>query len=110
MTAALLLLRANSAERRTLVCVISGIVTIGTTLGVATIGIPRHGPWIVAATAMMVALAVCSGFVAPAISASPVVRRCIELLECLALVAMVPLTCWVCGAYGNVSGLYSTWG
>jgi type VII secretion integral membrane protein EccD len=108
MTAALLLLRANSAERRTLVCVISGIVTIGTTLGVATVGIPRHGPWIVAATAMMVALAVCSGFVAPAISASPVVRRCIELLECLALVAMVPLTCWVCGAYGNVSGLYST--
>ena len=110
MTATLLLLRANSADRRTLVCVISGIVAIGTTLGFATVGIPQHGPWIVAATAMMVALAMCSGFVAPAISVSPVVQRCIELVECLALVAMVPLTCWVSGAYGTVSSLYSTWG
>ena len=31
------------------------------------VGVPHHGPWIAAATAMMVALAVCSGFVAPAI-------------------------------------------
>jgi type VII secretion integral membrane protein EccD len=110
MTATLLLLRANSADRRTLVCVISGIVAIGTTLGFATVGVPHHGPWIVAATATMVALAVCSGFVAPGISVSPVAQRCIELVECLALVAMVPLTCWVCGAYGTVSSLYSSWG
>jgi type VII secretion integral membrane protein EccD len=110
MTATLLLLRANSADRRTLVCVISGIVAIGTTLGFATVGVPQHGPWIVAATAMIVALAMCSGFVAPAISVSPVVQRCIELVECLALVVMVPLTCWVSGAYGTVSSLYSTWG
>jgi type VII secretion integral membrane protein EccD len=108
-TAALLLLRAHSDERRTLVCVISGIVTVGTTLGFAAIGTTGHGPWIAGTVAILVAAAACSGSVVPAISASPVARRCIELLECLTLAAMVPLTCWVCGVYGASSSLYPTW-
>jgi hypothetical protein len=45
------------------------------------------------------------GFVAPAIPLSPVVRRGVEVLECLALIATVPLTCWICGLYSAVRGL-----
>src|SRR5208283_530052 len=97
VTGALLLLRSRSSDRRRmLVFVISGIVIAGTTFGVAALRAPEHGPWVAAATAMLAAAAMYLGFVAPAISLSPAVRRGIELLECLALIAMVPLTCWIC--------------
>lgn len=105
-TGALLLLRSRSLDRRrTLVLVISGIVITATTFGVAAVSAPAHGPWIAAVTAMLAAAAIYLGFVAPAISLSPVVRRSVEVVECLALVAMVPLTCWICGLYGAVRGL-----
>ena len=53
---------------------------------------------------MLVAVALYLGFVAPRDS-SPVLRRIVELSECLALVAMAPLTCWICGFYGAVRAL-----
>lgn len=110
LTGTLLLLRANFVDSRTLPCVVTGVGTIGTTLGLVAAGAPQHAPWIAAATAMVVALALLLGFVVPVLTLSPVVRRSIELLECVALVAMVPLTCWVCGFYDAVRGLYPAWG
>jgi hypothetical protein len=59
---------------------------------------------------VLVAAAVCLGFVAPRISLSPVTRRSIELLESSILVAMVPLACWICGLYDTARGLHLTWG
>ena len=110
VTGSLLLLYARSMGRsRTLMFVVSGIVTTGITFGVIAASTPDHGPWIAAMTAMLAAAAIYLGFVAPAMSLSPVVRRSVELLECLALVAMVPLTCWICGLYGTVRGLNPTW-
>jgi type VII secretion integral membrane protein EccD len=110
VTGSLLLLYARSIDgRRTLLFVASGIVTTGTTFGVTAASTPDHGPWIAATTAMLVAAAIYLGFVAPAMSLSPMVRRSLELLECLVLVAMVPLTCWICGLYGTVRGLNPTW-
>ena len=101
-----LLLRARSADAKTaLVFVISGITTIGTTFAVSAAGAPGRGPWIAAVTAVLVAAAVCVQFVAPAMSPSPVLRRCVELSEHLALLAMAPLTCWICGLYGAVRAL-----
>jgi type VII secretion integral membrane protein EccD len=109
-TGAVLLLRANSMDRRrALVVVISGIVTIGTTFGLVAARNPQHGPWIAAVTALLAAGAVHFGFVAPAMSLSPLMRRGVELLEYLMLVAMVPLTCWICGLYGAVRALAPTW-
>lgn len=110
LTGSLLLLRVNSVDRRTLPCVVSGIVIIGTTLGIVAVSTPQHAPWIAAATAMLVALAVLLGFAITAMTPSPVARRGVEVLECVALVAMVPLTCWICGLYDAVIGLYPTWG
>lgn len=106
ITGALLLLRARSSDsRRMLAFVIAGIGVVGTTFGVAALSTPGHGPWVAAATASLVAAAMYLGFVAPAISLPPLARRSVEALEWLALVAMVPLTCWICGLYGAVRGL-----
>ncbi len=103
---ALLLLRARSADAKTtLVFVISGIAVIGTTFAVAAAGAPGCGPWIAAVTAMLVAAAVYVDLVAPTMSPSPVLRRCVELSEYLALIVMAPLACWICGFYGAVRAL-----
>jgi type VII secretion integral membrane protein EccD len=100
---ALLLLRTRHDRRRTLVFAVTGIITTGASFAVAAASAP--GPLIAAATATLAAVSVYLGFVAPAMSFSPVVRRSVELLELLALVAMVPLTCWICGLYDAVRGL-----
>ncbi|HEY2500102.1 MAG TPA: type VII secretion integral membrane protein EccD [Mycobacterium sp.] len=110
VTGSVLLLYARSmGTSRTLTFVISGIATTGITFGVIAASAPDHGPSIAAMTAMLAATAIYLGFVAPTMSLSPVVRRSVELLECLALVAMVPLTCWICGLYVTVRGLNLTW-
>jgi type VII secretion integral membrane protein EccD len=110
VTGALLLLHARCIDsRRTLIFVVGGIVTTGTTFAVTAVSTPDHGPWIAAMTATLAAAAIYLSCVAPAISLSPVVRRSVELLECLALIAMVPLTCWICGLYGTVRGLNPKW-
>lgn len=106
LTAALLLLRARSHidRRRVLMFMGTGIVTAGTTFAVLAADRAR-GPWIPAATATAAAAAIYLGFVAPTRSLSPVVRRGVEVLECLTLAAMVPLTCWICGLFSAVRGL-----
>jgi type VII secretion integral membrane protein EccD len=109
LTGALLLLRARSEDvRRVLVYATCGIAVTATTFGVVALGVPGHGAWIAAVTATLVAAAMYLGFVAPALSLSPVLRRGIDVLECLALIAMVPLACWICGVYGAVRGLHLT--
>jgi hypothetical protein len=75
------------------------------TFAVASASVPQHGPWIAAVAAMLVAIAAYAGFVAPTTSPSPVLRRSGELLECLTLVAIAPLACWICGLYNAVRGL-----
>jgi type VII secretion integral membrane protein EccD len=105
-TGALLLLRVRSAgAKTTLVFVISGIITVGATFAVCGAVAPGCGPWIAVVTAMLTGAAVYLGFVAPVMSPSPVLRRCVELTEYLALAAMAPLTCWICGFYGAVRAL-----
>jgi len=81
------------------------MVITATTFGVVAVRMPEQGAWIAALTAMLAAGAIYLGFVAPAISLSPVIHRSVEVLEWLALVAMVPLTCWICGLYSVGRGL-----
>jgi type VII secretion integral membrane protein EccD len=106
VTGALLLLRARSDDgRRALVFVGYGIAISATTFGVVALSMPRNGAWTAALTAALAAAAIYLGFVAPAISLSPVMRRGVDVLEWLVLVAMVPMTSWVCGLYSAVRGL-----
>jgi hypothetical protein len=41
----------------------------------------------------------------PATSANPLAHRAVEVLEYLALAAVVPLACWVSGLFASVRGL-----
>lgn len=105
LTGGLLLLRARSDDgMATLALAACGIAIAATTFGVVALGMPKHGASTAAATATLVAAVIYLGFVAPAISLSPLLARGVEALECLALVAMVPVTCWVCGLYSAVRG------
>jgi type VII secretion integral membrane protein EccD len=106
VTGASLLLRARCGDRgRTAVFVTAGITITATTFGVVTLGMPQHPAPMAAATATLAAAAVYLGFVTPAAARSPVLRRGVEVLECVALATMVPLTCWICGFYGAVRAL-----
>jgi type VII secretion integral membrane protein EccD len=103
VTGALLLLRAGSPDRtRMLVFSSSGIAAIATTFAVAAAAAPQYGPAIVAVTAVLAATAI---YLGSATSLSPVGRRGVELVQCVALVATVPLACWTCGLFTAVRGL-----
>ncbi|OBA80957.1 type VII secretion integral membrane protein EccD [Mycobacterium sp. 1164966.3] len=104
LTGAALLLRINDG-RNVIVYVVSGIATAGTTFAIVAVSLPTCGAWIAGMTALAAAAAIYLGFVAPAKPLAPVARRRIEVLECLVLVAMVPLTCWVCGLYSAVRSM-----
>lgn len=106
LTGALLLLRSRGADvRRRLVFAITGTTITATTFGAAALHSPGHASWVAAGSALAAAAAMCLGFVVPALSFSPAAHRGVELLESSALVAAVPLACWVCGLYGAVRGL-----
>jgi hypothetical protein len=45
------------------------------------------------------------GFANHSTTVSPVGQRGVELLEYLALAAVVPLACWVCELYGAARGV-----
>ncbi|MBW0012920.1 MAG: type VII secretion integral membrane protein EccD [Mycobacterium sp.] len=110
VTGGLLLLRARSDDgtsdrTRMVVFFIGGFAVVATTFGVVALSVPERTAWIATVTAMLAIAAICVGFIAPAVSLSPVVRRGMEVLEWLVLVAMVPLTCWICGLYGAIRRL-----
>ncbi|OBF60272.1 type VII secretion integral membrane protein EccD [Mycobacterium sp. 852002-50816_SCH5313054-b] len=108
LAGALLVLRAGRGDGRGgLVFATCGTAVIATTFAALARGAPS-GAWTAAMTAALVAAAMCLGFVASAAAPSPVLRRVADVLEGLALVAMVPITCWVCGLYGAVRGLSLT--
>jgi type VII secretion integral membrane protein EccD len=103
---ALLLLRARTADRRRrLVFTISGTTIVATTFAIAAANAPQYGPWTAAVTALLGAVPIYLGSVAPTVLLSPFARRSIKLLECVALVAIVPMTCWICGVFSAVRGL-----
>jgi type VII secretion integral membrane protein EccD len=104
LTGALLLMRSRGADlRRALVFVGAGMAVATTTFAVAAPGV--SGPGIATATATLACGAMLVGFVAPRVPLSPVARRAVAVSESAALVAAVPLTCWICGLYGVVRGM-----
>jgi len=50
------------------------------------------------------AAAVSTACSAGATTASPLTRRCVELVEYAALASLIPLACWVCGAFAAARG------
>ncbi|OCB23648.1 type VII secretion integral membrane protein EccD [Mycobacterium malmoense] len=109
ITGALLLLRARTSDgAKMLASASGGILVLTTTFGAAAMSTPGHGAWVAAATGTLAAAAIFLGFFAPDVSLPPLVHRSVDALEWLALVAMVPLACWICGLYGAVRGMNLT--
>ncbi len=100
-TGAVLLLRARSHLdfTKTLTLLVAGTATLSAAFLAAGAATQRPVS-MVAVIIVPVAVAMCLGFVVPALSFSPVGRRGVELLEYLGLIAIVPLACWTCGLYG----------
>lgn len=105
VTGAALLLRARGAPAGlSLILSTAGIVSAATTFGAMALLAPIPGPWIAGATVTSAAAALHLRVNAPAMACSPVVRRTVESLECVALVSLVPLTGWICGVYAAARG------
>lgn len=103
LTAAVLMLHARTDRARAPMYVIIGIGTLTTTFVIAAVDLPQQAPWIAALSAAAAAAAIYLGFVAPAVT--PVARRGVNAMGCIALAAVAPLACWTCGAFGAVRGL-----
>lgn len=101
----LLLLRQRShidAQRRVALAA-AGLCAVLATHLVAIRSAPEHAYWLCAATAL--AGTVTLRWTVSPISLNPVVRQSIQILEYLALAAVVPLAAWVTGGYGLVRTL-----
>jgi type VII secretion integral membrane protein EccD len=55
--------------------------------------------------AVLAAGAIWLGFDPPAAAGSAAVRRCLDLLDCVALVCVIPLACWSSGVFSAVRGM-----
>ncbi len=108
VSAAALLLRARWHTERCQIAalVTGGIAALSAALVAAAVTVPQHPLWLSATAAGLAVGALYLGFAAPALS--PLSRRGVELLEYLALAAMVPAACWICGCYGAARGLSLT--
>ncbi len=106
ITGAVLLLRTRSDAEltRALALCGAGTATVSATLFVAAAS--QHTEWLVTGIALLTGVVVCSAFVVPAATMSPVARRGLELLEYSGLAALVPLACCICGFYSAVRGVH----
>lgn len=103
--AAALLLRARSHTDASQIAalVAGGVAAMGLAVVGARAGAAWHPLWPAAVAVTLSCAAVAFGFAAP--ERSPLARRGAEVLEGVALGALVPLACWLCGVYGAVRGL-----
>lgn len=103
VTGAVLLLQARSHRDmpKTVALVVNATAALSAAFVAATVAVRPSILWLATTTAMLSAAA----FVVPTLRVSPVAQRGLELLERLALAALVPLACWICGLYGAARGL-----
>ena len=105
--AALLILRSRVYHHpiRRSALLLNGLLSITTVL----VGLRSVDPGLTAGVCgtatVLAAGAVWLGFAAPRAIDAPPVRRAVDLLDCLVLVATIPLTCWSSGVYEAVHGM-----
>ena len=101
---AVLMLRARLyvGVDRVLALVSCGILCVTVAFVILAVSVPRQASWAGVVSVIVGLGALCVAFGAPV---SPVSRRGVELLEYLAVAAVVPLACWVVDLYGAVRAL-----
>lgn len=107
LTGAVLLLRARAHRdlARSVALVICGTAALSAAVVTAAAAYPRHTAHIAAASMALAVIALWLSFANHSKTVSPVGQRGVELLEYLALAAIVPLACWVCELYGAARGV-----
>lgn len=105
VTGAVLLWHSRTDRSRAMMFAATGIATLTITFAIWAIAAPAHGPWIAALTATLTAGAIYLDLVAPRTRLSPATQRIVDSLGCLALITVVPVVCWTCGAFSTVRGL-----
>ena len=71
----------------------------------AVLSLPRHAHWVCLIAVVLAVGSVCLTVADLGTRLSPVARRSLELLDYVALAAVVPLACWVGDVFGIVRGL-----
>ena len=107
VTGAVLLLRARAHRdlARSVSLVICGTAALSAALVTAAAAYPHHTARIAAVSMGLAVIALRLGFTNHSTTVSPVGQRGVELLEYLALAAIVPLACGVCELYGAARGV-----
>ncbi|MCV7333019.1 type VII secretion integral membrane protein EccD [Mycobacterium cookii] len=96
--------RAHRDLAMSLPLITCGTLTLsGASIAAATAH-PLQSVYIAAVSVGLAAAALCLGFVNLSTKISPVGQRVAELMEYLALAAVVPLACWICGFYAVARG------
>ncbi|CAN5304385.1 type VII secretion integral membrane protein EccD [soil metagenome] len=105
--AALLTIRSRVHHHpvRRLALLVGGLLCTTTLLIGMRLGDPGLAPWLCGAATLLALGALWLGFAPPLAAHSAPVRRCLDLLDCLLLVAVIPLACWSSGLYAIVRGL-----
>ncbi|WP_160118024.1 type VII secretion integral membrane protein EccD [Mycobacterium sp. MFM001] len=103
VTGAVLLSQARSHRDmpKAVTLAVSGTAALSAAFVAGAIAFRPSILWLTAATVMLSATAL----VVPTLRLSPVAWRGLGMLERLALAALVPLACWICGLYGAARGL-----
>ncbi len=107
---AALILRAvqQRGSSRSTTILTAGFITITAGFTHLTLTSPGQTPWFGLIAMILGAGALCLTLADVGERLSPFVRRGIELVDYLALAAVVPLACWVGGLFGFVRGLSLT--
>ncbi|MEZ0382314.1 type VII secretion integral membrane protein EccD [Mycobacterium sp. pW045] len=102
-TALLLRARSHTDAAQIATLLVGGAAAMGIAVLSAALATAPHRPWPAVVAVAASGAAVVLGFTAPI--RSPLARRGAEVLEGVALGALLPLACWLCGLYGAVRGL-----
>jgi type VII secretion integral membrane protein EccD len=94
--------RTHIDPRRRIALLVGGAAAIATSCASVVVSAPGQANWICLVSTAVGVSALVGGF---GTSANPVARRAVEVLEYLALAAVVPLACWAGGLYGFIRGL-----
>jgi type VII secretion integral membrane protein EccD len=82
--------------------VVGGMTAVLAAAALTVVSAPGQANWVCALGA---AIGLCMAADLPGATANPLARRAVDVVEYLALAAVVPLACWVGGLYGLIRGL-----
>jgi hypothetical protein len=94
--------RTHVDPRRRIALVVGGAAAIAAGCASVVVSAPGQANWVCLVCTAVGVSARGGGF---RTTMNPVARRAVEVLEYLALAAVVPLACWAGGLYGLIRGL-----